>query len=248
MIYLNGKSMYGQLILREYFTYEELVQVHLWALSSRNIHRGNAVDGKYYAEHDGEREYNVWWTTQPPESMWIPIVKRIEHDITSLMLTNRWTIHAVDCITTRPGSTKVHAHIDFPYKFKETKLMQGVLGVQIIIPLDDFTIKNGGTMYLPDSDKMKLDYDTIRSKQDEYNDLLLNDGIQFQGQVGDVLLYDGKTLHSTMPNKSENFRSALLINAIRNDALQIVRDNDVNTDENTRGFYSPAVDIQDVLL
>lgn len=243
MNYLNGNMMNGQIILENYFTYEELVQLHLWALDKKNIHRGNAVDGKYYAEHDGEREYNVWWTTQPPEYSWIPIVKRIEEQITSIMNTKRWTIHAVDCITTRPGSTKVHAHIDFPYKFSETNDMKGVLGVQIIMPLDDFTVENGGTMYLPDSDKMNLKYDTIMKKQSEYNDLLLNDGVQFQGKAGDVLMYDGKTLHSTMPNKSQDFRSALLINAIRNDALQIVRDNDVNTDKNTRGFYSPVVDV-----
>ena len=38
-------------------------------MNPERAHRGNAVDGNYYDEHDGKREYDVWWTTAPPEEM-----------------------------------------------------------------------------------------------------------------------------------------------------------------------------------
>ena len=30
-----------------------------------------------------------------------------------------WDIHIVDTITTRPGQSKIRAHIDTPYRFEE---------------------------------------------------------------------------------------------------------------------------------
>lgn len=231
--------MSGDKILRNVFTKEDLFFFNLWAIAPARIHRGNACDGNYYAEHDGKRKYDVWWTTQPPIREWLPLVKKIENDISELMDTRDWTIHAVDCITTRPASTKVHAHIDFPYKFAETENMTGVLGVQIIVPLDPFTVENGATIYMPGSSTLDLVTKDITGHQAYYNDHLLEFGEQFVADPGDVLMYDGKTLHSTMPNNSQDFRSALLINAIRNDALELTLQNDVNTDHSTRQTYTP---------
>lgn len=206
-----------------------------YALNPHNIHRGNAVDGKYYDEHNGSRKYNVWWTTQPPKSTWEPIVDKLRSHITSLMDTAEWTVYNVDCITTRAGSSKVHAHIDFPYKFEETNDMPGVLGVQIILSLHDFSEENGGTMYMPEITDAKADQ--ISANQQQFNEFLLNNGTQLVANAGSALLYDGKTLHSTMPNNSTEFRSALLINALRNDCVKFVHNNDANTDHNTRNYY-----------
>ena len=36
-------------------------------------------------------------------------------------------------------------------------------------------------------------------------------------------MYDGRTLHSTMPNHSNQFRSALLINALQKDIMEDVK-------------------------
>ena len=98
-----------------------------WALNPKNAHRGNAKDGKYYDTHDGNRGYDVWWTTQPPHKTWIHIVQRIQHEINHIMQTKEWTIYAVDCITTAPNAQKIHAHIDFPHKFKEAQELAGVM-------------------------------------------------------------------------------------------------------------------------
>ena len=44
-------------------------------------------------------------------------------------------------------------------------------------------------------------------------------------------MYDGRTLHSTMPNNSKEFRSALLINALQKDIIEDVKLLDNNTDK-----------------
>lgn len=223
-------------ILNKILFVDEINYFKQWAMDSKNPHRGRSTDGKYYHIHDGEREYEFWWTTQPPQEKWVPIVKRINKQITTLMQTNEWTIYVVDCITTAPDSNQVHAHIDFPYKFEETKNMDGVLGVQIIIPLDDFTKENGGTMFMPYVDK-SYTFQHILDNQKTFNEYLLTEGTQLIASAGDALMYDGRTLHSTMPNKSEKYRSALLINALRNDCLGIVQNNDINTDSTNRTLY-----------
>lgn len=205
-------------------------QFKLWAMKNQNAHRGNAVNGKYYSKHRKGREYNVWWTTQPPEEMWRPIVSYLSRHLDRMFDGNSWDIHVVDCITTRPNSSKLYAHIDTPYRFEEFSDIDATLGVQIIIPLDQFTLENGATAFLPGSHKMKIDFRDLEKNRDTYNQMLLEQGIQFLAEPGDVLMYDGRTLHSTMPNNSTQFRSALLINALRRDIIPRVRELDGNTD------------------
>lgn len=222
-------------VIENVLTTDEITFFREWAITPGNIHRGNATDGRYYAEHDNQRDYDVWWTIQPPVSSWKDIVIRLTDEISELMDTTAWTIYNVDCITTKPGSTKSHAHIDFPYKFKETENMEGVLGAQIIIPLCDFTEENGGTMFTPAITVATTE--EIQENQEMFNQFLLEEGIQLIAPAGTTLMYDSRTLHSTMPNKSTIFRSALLVNVLRNDCVDFVLKNDVNTDHTTRSYY-----------
>lgn len=214
-------------------------QFRLFARNPHNIHRGNGVDGNYYSVHDGERKYDVWWTKQPPTEMWLPIVNRLTPQI-DMFFDAEWKVHCVDCITTRPHSSKLYAHIDTPYRFAEFANVTRTLGVQIIIPLDDFTLENGATAFLPNSHTMMIDFRDLEDNRKKYNEVLLEYGTQFVAKAGDVLMYDGRTLHSTMPNNSDRFRSALLINVLLEEIVEQVKTLDKNTD-----FVS--IDIEDVV-
>ena len=220
----------GTIVLRDVIDPITIAQFKMWATNPERYHRGNAVDGNYYGEHDGEREYNVWWTTQPPREMWEPIVWKLKGTVDRLFDGNKWDIHVVDCITTRPSSNKVYAHIDTPYRFDEFAYVEECLGVQIIIPLDTFTLENGGTAYLPGSSLERINYKDLEDNRDDYNERLLSEGQQFLANPGDVLMYDSRTLHSTMPNKSSEYRTALLINALKADIIPRVKELDTNTD------------------
>lgn len=220
----------GTIVLRNVIDPITISQFKNWATNPERYHRGNGVDGTYYGVHDGEREYDVWWTTQPPREMWEPIVWRLKGTVDRLFDGNKWDIHVVDCITTRPSSNKVYAHIDTPYRFDEFAHVEECLGVQIIIPLDTFTLENGGTAYLPGSSLERIDYKDLEDNREDYNERLLSEGQQFLANPGDVLMYDSRTLHSTMPNKSTEYRSALLINALKSDIIPRVKELDTNTD------------------
>ena len=54
-------------------------------------------------------------------------------------------------------------------------------------------------------------------------------GFQFVSNPGDALIYNSRTLHSTMPNNSNNFRSALLMNALDVKIIEHIREIDYNT-------------------
>ena len=167
-------------------------QFKLWAMNPDNIHRGNAVNGVYYAKHRKGREYNVWWSKVPPEEMWRPIVDILGRYIDVFFQGREWDIHVVDTITTRPTSQKVRAHIDTPYRFEDYAHTTNdeVLGVQCIIPLDPFTIENGATCILPGSHLSRYYYKDIEENQEEYNDLLTTEGFQFVSSPGDALIYN----------------------------------------------------------
>ena len=167
----------------------------------------------------------------PPEEMWRPIVDILGRYIDVFFQGREWDIHVVDTITTRPNSQKVRAHIDTPYRFEDYAHTTNdeVLGVQCIIPLDPFTIENGATCILPGSHLSRYYYKDIEENQEEYNDLLTTKGFQFVSSPGDALIYNTRTLHSTMPNNSENFRSAILINALDVNLIKRIRELDMNT-------------------
>ena len=222
---------------QDYISIKELIspftvrQFKLWAINPANIHRGNAVDGEYYAKHRKGREYNVSWSKEPPREMWQPIVDVLGRYIDAMFKGKEWKIHIVDTITTRPGSTKIRAHIDTPYRFEKyaRTLNEEVFGVQCIIPLDKFTLQNGATCILPGSYRDKFYYKDIEDNQQEYNNLLTTKGFQFVSNPGDALMYNSRTLHSTMPNNSNEFRSALLINALDVEIIDYIREVDMNT-------------------
>ena len=71
----------------------------------------------------------------------------------------------------------------------------------------------------------------MEENREAYNERLLLEGQQFLAKPGDVLMYDSRTLHSTMPNHSTQFRSALLINALQKDIIEDVKILDNNTDQ-----------------
>jgi hypothetical protein len=222
----------GYISLREVIPPIVIRQFKLWAMNPDNIHRGNAVNGTYYGKHRKGREYNVWWSKSPPEEMWRPVIDILRTHIDAIFNGTKWDMHVVDTITTRPGSSKIRAHIDIPYRFEEYAYAPGdeTLGVQIIVPLDIFTLQNGATAFLPGSHASKFYYKDIEENQEEYDTLLTTEGMQFLSHPGDVLIYNSRTLHSTMPNKSNFYRSALLLNAVATSIIPTIKLIDKNTE------------------
>jgi ectoine hydroxylase-related dioxygenase (phytanoyl-CoA dioxygenase family) len=115
-----------------------------------------------------------------------------------------------DFKVTMPGSTYFSPHFDTPYRYDHycNDFDDRALGMQFAIALDDFTEQNGATRFVPGSHRREMLKSDIRSGR--YDDELRDHGISFVGPAGSVLIYHSRTLHSTMPNNSNQRRRLML--------------------------------------
>jgi ectoine hydroxylase-related dioxygenase (phytanoyl-CoA dioxygenase family) len=125
-------------------------------------------------------------------------------------------------------------HVDFPYHKYNTDANDMNLiysdktldSVQCIIPLDNFTIENGATMYVPYS-YLARRYPTVEilqsgkfttvpsTNENEENEIVKTYDCKkkyFLGNVGDVIIYPSTLWHSSGLNTTNTPRRALLAN------------------------------------
>ncbi len=110
-----------------------------------------------------------------------------------------------------PGGPGQEPHVDYPYWdfHKPETHPVGLNGsfpmnAQVSVLLDPFTEETGATAYVPGSQK-ELRYPT---EADNFYDRCE----RMLGEPGDVALFYGVAWHCAMPNKSNQDRSAVLIN------------------------------------
>lgn len=173
-------------------------------------HRAHGLDHKYYPKSKLSEctELGIWWSQQV--TTW-PEVIEISNTLIQTLdgLFDRPCVYIADVITNEPGNTFVKPHIDSPYRFDKWWASTELLGVQCIIPLCDFTQENGGTGVLPGSHTRS--WVVKDSYAGKYNEEFLAGVQQPKMSLGDVLIYHPRTLHSTMPNLTDQPRRALLI-------------------------------------
>ncbi len=110
-----------------------------------------------------------------------------------------------------PGGPGQEPHVDYPYwDFHKAEThpvgLNGSfpMNAQVSVLLDPFTEETGATAYVPGSQK-ELRYPT---EADNFYDKCE----RMLGEPGDVALFYGVAWHCAMPNKSDQDRSAVLIN------------------------------------
>ncbi len=110
-----------------------------------------------------------------------------------------------------PGGPGQEPHVDYPYwDFHKAEThpvgLNGSfpMNAQVSVLLDPFTEETGATAYVPGSQK-ELRYPT---ETDNFYDRCE----RMLGEPGDVALFYGVAWHCAMPNKSDQDRSAVLIN------------------------------------
>jgi Phytanoyl-CoA dioxygenase (PhyH) len=196
-------------------------------------HRGHAMDHKYYpADKIHEcKDLAVWWSQEL--SGW-PCVREITRQLIELVghLFDEPDCYIADIITNEPGNTHIKPHIDSPYRFPKWWDEDELLGVQCILPLCKFTPENGGTGLLPDSHNTR--WVVKDSYAGKYNDEFLAGVVQPEMDVGDVLVYHPRTLHSTMPNTTDVPRRALLIHITSKEMARLLKAEDTIWQEEYR--------------
>ena len=124
-----------------------------------------------------------------------------------------WVWHVQDFIVLQPGMNFMRPHIDTPYRFKEFKYAEGLLGLQFMVMMCDFTPDNGATGYVPGSHKYIYDGIHMRDKQESWRLFFADNYEQYTAGAGSFVCWHPRLIHSTMPNKSNEIRRALLLHA-----------------------------------
>jgi len=171
--------------------------------------RGHDYTAKYFPKKliNTADKLAIWWSQQLTE--W-ECVKSINSKL--LEISNGWfensLVYVSDVITNEPGNQFIKPHIDSPYRFDQWHETFELLGVQCIVPLCDFNKDNGGTGLYPGSHlKNWIVKDSYRGV---YTEEFIKHVVQPEMKQGDVLIYNPRVLHSTMPNNTSNQRRALL--------------------------------------
>lgn len=140
-------------------------------------------------------------------------VKMVQHpllmQIGGAFLGDEFCLGSIAANRILPGGPGQEAHVDYPYwdLYKRSSFPTNLnpsfpLNMQITIMLDDFTEESGATAVLPNS-QLKCEYPTEET---------FNKGAERMiGKAGDVAAFFGLTWHCASDNKSQNERSAILI-------------------------------------
>jgi ectoine hydroxylase-related dioxygenase (phytanoyl-CoA dioxygenase family) len=137
-------------------------------------------------------------------------------------LIDDWTVWRMDHHILNPGSTKINVHMDIPYMYAPWHNDFNLVGLQCILTLDDFTEENGATCYLPGSHNNPLT-ETYAPRNQMVNDYVIEHGKRLIAPAGSVIVYNGRMLHTMMPNNSDKPRKALLLNIVSKSILPELR-------------------------
>ncbi len=229
--YMMDKNALSELFaLRGYNVFKNVISPDLIEKINRKQsllvpHRGHAMDYKYYpADRIHEcKDLAVWWSQELSGWTEVQEITKVLIEIIGCLFDEPDS-YIADIITNEPGNTYIKPHIDSPYRFDRWWNEDELLGVQCIIPLCKFTAENGGTGVLPNSHNTR--WVVKDSYAGKYNEEFLAGVVQPDMNVGDVLIYHPRTLHSTMPNQTDTPRRALLIHITSREMARLLRRED----------------------
>lgn len=179
----------------------------------KNLHPVRAIlRDKTYVEGQScqkSHDMSVWWS-QTVENLkeFERIFKLVDPIITSNF--SNLQFYASDVVTVNAGSDWINPHVDTPHRFEKWNFDKRLLGIQCIISLEDTTTENASTGLVPFS--QKRDFNIKQCYAGEYNKWFLSNCLQPKMPKGSLLIYNCRVLHSSMPNKTQIDRPALLIN------------------------------------
>jgi len=183
---------------------------------------------KQYAEAEACKKLfgiAVWWSQLTDD--WNE-VKEI-HDLIYPEIQQHLedaTFYASDIVTINGPSRWVGPHIDTPHRFEKYNKRKNndVCGIQVIIPLDDLDKDTGSTGLVPFSHQQ--DWDISECYTGVHDDYFKENAKQYDMPKGSILFYNTRLMHSTMPLRLPKKRSILLINYLRHDIIEEIKDKD----------------------
>lgn len=175
-------------------------------------------DGKtQYLPGLAPEQYMHWWTKNANDEPIIQHVKQRIYPLADKCFDGNFVQFGGDFKVTNPGSTYMYLHFDTPYRHDRwaNDFSDDIKGMQFGIALDHFNEETGGTRILPGSHRRV--YHKHDMEQGVHNEEFLRDGLTMELEPGGLFCYHSRTMHSTMPNKSNRPRRLMLMLHLWND-------------------------------
>jgi|TARA_B110000858_G_scaffold64321_2_gene74513 ectoine hydroxylase-related dioxygenase (phytanoyl-CoA dioxygenase family) len=157
-------------------------------------------------------DWAYYWTHQVDH----PIISQMKETLgqyaDAAFGEHNWNWHVQDFIVLHPGMNFYRPHIDTPYRFPEFRYNEELLGLQFMVMMCDFNEHNGATGYVPGTHKYTFDPKSIQG-DNSWNTFFADNYQQYTAGAGSFVSWHPRLLHSTMPNKSNEIRRALLLHA-----------------------------------
>lgn len=174
--------------------------------------RGKTASGTYWDGQGEAPELALWWSQQVSSDSTVSLITNYcLGQVTARF--NLPVIYSADVIVnTTLNRERVYPHQDTPYRFPKWHRERGLLAVQFLVPITEFTYLNGATGVVDDSYRYHWNTDDLYSAA--FDRWFQMNQHQIQMGPGDILAYNPRILHSTMPNRSDRDRKALLISVM----------------------------------
>lgn len=218
--FINDINHIGFTVHQNIFNHDMINELNDYA-STLQPQRGHDKNMKWYgwnnvAEMENPKE-DVDWAYYWTAHIHHPHIDNIKHQLSPMADAafgqGNWVWHVQDFIVLQPGMNFYRPHIDTPYRFKEFRYAEGLLGLQFMVMMCDFTPDNGATGYVPGSHKYIYDAIQMRDNLDMWAPFFADNYEQYTAGAGSFVCWHPRLLHSTMPNKSNEIRRALLLHA-----------------------------------
>jgi hypothetical protein len=159
-----------------------------------------------------EVDWAYYWTEQVTHPYIDEIREHLGKYADAAFGEGNWLWHVTDFIVLHPGMNFYRPHIDTPYRFKEFRYAEELLGLQFMVMMCDFNADNGATGYVPGTHKYFFDPESVQ-KDKMWTTFFADNYDQYKARAGSFVCWHPRLLHSTMPNKSNDVRRALLLHA-----------------------------------
>jgi len=182
--------------------------------------RGKTAEGQYWKLPEAQPELALWWSQQISQHAAVRQVTDLCRSAIGTLFSEA-KIYAADCIVnTGLNQHRVYPHIDTPYRFAAWQRSRDLLAVQFLVPLVEFTAENGATAIVEHSHRYLWDIKELY--RGVYDQWFLDNHLQILMQPGDILAYNPRLVHSTMPNHTDKDRRALLISVMDQEIVTAV--------------------------
>ena len=217
--FLHDLNHTGFTVQRDAFDIDKINELNEFA-ETINPERGHTKDKKWIGWNQIKDIENpkteIDWAYHWTEQVQHPIINEMKNTLAqyadAAFGEHNWVWHVQDFIVLHPGMNFYRPHIDTPYRFPEFRYNQELLGLQFMVMMCDFNEHNGATGYVPGTHKYMFDPKSIQDDK-SWDTFYADNYQQYTANAGSFVAWHPRLLHSTMPNKSDNIRRALLLHA-----------------------------------